>query len=307
MRRVVSVSLGSPRGDKKVVATFLGQEFEISRESVPSLAAAADRIRELDGQVDAIGLGGLDRYLYAGSRRYVIRDGDRLARCAHRTPVVDGSGVKNTLERETIHWLQAEGVVDFPTTRTLLVCAVDRFGMAETLDQLGGPVVYGDLMFSLGIPVPLRSHAQVKLLGALLLPIITRLPVRWFYPTGKQQDESHPRHERWFRWADVVAGDSKFILKYLPGPRSDAMAGKTVVTQTLTPADVERLRERGVTRLVVYTCELEGRAFATNVVEGLLVALAGKPPESMTPADYLEWLHRLQWRPTVRLLTPAQA
>ena len=54
------------------------------------------------GQVDAIGLGGTDLYLVAGGRRYLIRQSARMAAAARVTPVVDGSGVKHTLERETI-------------------------------------------------------------------------------------------------------------------------------------------------------------------------------------------------------------
>jgi hypothetical protein len=303
MKRVVSVSLGSRKGDKTAAATFLGEPFELTRRSVPSLRAGMELIRELDGRVDAIGLGGLDRYLYAGSKRYTIRDGERLARCAVRTPVVDGSGIKNTLERETIHWIQERSVVDLAKSRVLLVCAVDRFGMAEALEKLGGEVIYGDLMFSLGLPIPIRSHAGVKALASLILPIVTRLPITWFYPTGDKQDVVQPKWEEQFRWADVVAGDSKYILRNMPAPESGALAGKTIVTQTLTPADVDALRERGVKRLITSTREFDGRTFATNLVEGVLVALAGKRPEEMRPDDYLAWLRKLDWEPTVRDLT----
>jgi len=40
--------------------------------------------------------------------------------------------------------------------RFLLVSAVDRFGMAETLPELGAETRYGDLIFALGIPIVLR-------------------------------------------------------------------------------------------------------------------------------------------------------
>lgn len=302
MKRVVSVSLGSSKGDRTVRARLLDEEFEISRRAASGLDEASRMIRELDGRVDAIGLGGIDRYLYAGRRRYVIRDGERLARCASVTPVVDGSGIKNTLERRTIEWVQQQGLIDLASERVLLVCAVDRFGMAEALDKLAGEVAYGDLMFSLGLPVALRSRRAVELLGRLTLPIITRLPFTWFYPTGRQQEVSVPRFERWFRWCGVVAGDSKYIFRNMPAASSDALAGKMVITQTLTEADLEALKQRGVRWLVTSTREFSGRTFATNVVEGIIVALAGRRPEEMSPEDYLTWLDRLDWQPSVRLL-----
>ena len=39
-------------------------------------------IKDLDGKVDAIGLGGTDRYLWVDDRRYTFRDIDRIARNA---------------------------------------------------------------------------------------------------------------------------------------------------------------------------------------------------------------------------------
>ena len=302
MKRVVSVSLGSRKGDKCVRTTFLGEEFEIERRSAAGMEAAMALIRELDGQVDAIGLGGIDRYLYAGNRRYTIRDGERLARCAEKTPVVDGSGIKNTLERETIHWLDSQGVIDFGHSRVLLLCAVDRFGMAEALDRLAGYIVYGDLLFALELPIPLRTHKAVQRVGQLLLPIVTNLPFEWFYPTGEKQEKVTPRHEKWFRWADVIAGDSKYLFRYMPVPEKHALKGKTILTQTLTPENVETLRRSGASRLITYTPEIEGRTFATNVFEGILVALAGGGRDGLRPDEYREWLHRMNWQPTIHNL-----
>lgn len=304
MKRVVSVSLGSRKGDKTVTTRLLGEEFELSRRSVPDIPAAMRAIAELDGKVDAIGLGGIDRYVYAGKRRYTLKDGERLARCARITPVVDGSGIKNTLERETIRWIQKSGAVDLKRSKVLLVCAVDRFGMAEALDEVAGEVIYGDLMFALGIPVPIRSLGAVRTLASVILPVVAQLPFQWLYPTGEKQDAITPKFESHFRWADVVAGDSKYIFRYMPTPESGALRGKTLVTQTLTPVDMENLRARGVARVITSTREFDGRTFATNVVEGLIIALAGKRPEQMAPHDYLEWLRRLNWEPTIHDLQP---
>lgn len=304
LKRVVSVSLGSPRGDKSVTTTLLGEEFEISRVGTNGdLQRFAELVRELDGKVDAIGLGGIDLYLYAGKRQYTIRDAAKLAANASRTPVVDGSGIKNTLERETVEWLQREGIVDFSDKKALVVCGVDRFGMGESIARLAKSVVYGDLMFNVGIPIPMRSFTTVRILGAMLLPIVTRLPFRWFYPTGEKQERITPKHEKYFRWADVVAGDYRIIGRFMPPPESGALADKTVITNTLTSADVDDLRARRVKMVVTSTREFDGRTFATNVVEGILVALSGKRPDEMTPEDYLELLKKLDWQPTIRILT----
>ena len=86
---------------------------------------AMELIRSLDGQVAAFGLGGIDLYIYAGTKRYVIRDAAKIASVAQKTPVVDGSGLKNTLERKVITYLRETGI-NFQDVPVLLVCGVDR-------------------------------------------------------------------------------------------------------------------------------------------------------------------------------------
>lgn len=302
MKRVVSVSLGSPKGDKKVTATLMGEEFEISRVGTNGdMAKFAELVRELDGNVDAIGLGGIDLYLYAaGGKRYTIRDAAKLAKNAKISPVVDGSGIKNTLERETVEWLQKKKIVDFTDKKVLVVCGVDRFGMAESISKLAKSTIFGDLMFNVGIPIPIRSYATLNIVARTLLPIVCALPFQWIYPTGEKQEKITPKHENYFRWADVIAGDYKIIGRFMPPPESGALAGKTIITNTLTPADMENLKARGVSRVITYTIEVDGRTFATNVFEGVVVALSGKKPEDMTPQDYLDMLKKMDWAPNVR-------
>ncbi len=92
MKRVVSVSLGSSRRDHKVVVDLLGESVEIARVGTDGdFDRALDLLREIDGKVDAIGLGGIDVYLFVRQKRFAIRDGLRLIEAVKVTPVVDGA------------------------------------------------------------------------------------------------------------------------------------------------------------------------------------------------------------------------
>jgi hypothetical protein len=309
--RIVSVSLGSSRRDKTVETEFLGRPVVVQRLGTDGdMQKAAQMIEDLDGKVAAIGLGGIDLYLIAGKRRWIIRDAARLAAHAKTTPVVDGSGLKNTLERETVNYLAREGHFNLPATagrkpRVLLVSAVDRFGMAEAVDKLDVEQVFGDLIFALKIPIPVRTLGGISLMARTLLPILTRLPFQMLYPTGEKQHELTGRGNKWFNWADVIAGDFLFIGPNLPRPdesNADLLAGKMIVTNTTTEEDVAKLKALGLQKLVTTTPRLQGRSPGTNVMEGVLVALSGKRPEQLTEADYLDLLRQLQWEPTVELL-----
>lgn len=308
MKRVVSVSLGSSKRDKTSRVTILGQEFEVSRVGTDGdMKRFGQMMRELDGKVDAIGLGGIDRYVWIDDRKYTFRDADKLARIAQVTPVVDGSGVKNTLERWTIEFLQESGIVDLIGRNVLLVCAVDRFGMAQAVAKLTDKVVFGDLMFNVGVPIPMKSYSTVRFFGAALLPLVTRLPFQWFYPTGEKQEKSEPKYEKYYRWAEIVAGDYHIIKRTMPSAESGILGGKTLITNTVTADDTLMMIDRKVRMLVTSTPCYDGRYYATNVFEGVLITLLGKRPEDVTPADYEALLKEMKWRPTITDLSQLAA
>ena len=296
MKHIVSVSLGSSKRDKRSEVVIAEESFLIERVGTDGdLRRFQQLFATLDGKVDALGVGGADLYIWVGDRRYTFRSIQRLVVVATKTPVVDGSGLKNTLEREALRWIQEHGVVDFTRSTVLLVAAVDRFGMAQELAQLAQRVIYGDLVFAVGLPIPIRSYRTVEVLGRLLLPIITRLPFQWFYPTGEKQEKRTPRAERLFHEADVIAGDWHYIRRYMP----DRIPNKTVITNTVRKADIEFLRAAGVARVITTTPVIEGESFATNVMEGVIVALTGRRPETLTPDDYRAALCQLNWSPSV--------
>lgn len=296
MRHVVSVSLGSSKRNKSYELEILGEPFKIERLGTDGdLTAFAQMFTDLNGKVDCLGVGGADIYVVVGRRRYAFRQIQKLISGAGVTPVVDGSGLKHTLERETIRSLQADGIVDFAKEKVLLVSAVDRFGMAQALIEAGATTTYGDLLFGLGLPIPIRSYRTVELFGRLVLPIITKLPFKWFYPTGEKQDTRTPKFPKVFGEATLICGDWHYIKRYAP----DRLEGKTILTQTLRQADFDWLRTTGAKRAITTTPIMGGETFATNVMEGVIVALNQKPPSELKESDYLDTLKRLEWKPNV--------
>ena len=303
MKRVVSVSLGSSSRDHRARARFLGEEFDISRVGTDGkLDAAIAMVRELDGNVDAIGLGGIDVYLYAGRHRYALRDGLRLLEAATVTPVVDGSGLKNTLERKAVKFMQDDLGMNLRGKRVLMVSALDRFGMAQALVDAGADVLFGDFIFALDKDMPVRDLHRFEELAEKYLPDACKLPFQFFYPTGKKQEKPpEPKYPQYYDDAEIIAGDFHFMRQFMP-PRLD---GKIVLTNTVTPGNVEELAARGVTLLITTTPDIEGRSFGTNVLEAALVALLRKRWEDVAPEEYDRLLDALQLRPRVVRLNGA--
>ena len=298
MKRAVSISLGSSKRDKRVQLQLLGEQVVIERIGTDGdMERAAQLYRELDGQVDAFGVGGADLGLLVDTKWYPLHSVKPMVRFIYKTPVVDGTGLKTTLERGSAAFLEQAVGAQVQPKRALFTAGSDRWGMSVGFLEQGYDCVFGDLMFALDVPIPLRSAQAVKRLAAVLMPLVSRLPFSMIYPTGDKQEAFVPKHERWYKWATVLAGDCHFIKRHMPLQ----LPGRTVVTNTTTAADVQLFRERGIRYLVTTTPVLEGRSFGTNMMEAALVAVAGKGRKLTTP-ELVDMIARLDFKPQLQQL-----
>jgi len=295
LKTVVSISLGSSKRDHTAEVELMGQRFNVQRTGTNGDMGEMIRfIHDHDGKVDAFGLGGMDLYIQAVNRRYTIRDAQKVADAARKTPVVDGSGLKNTLERRVIEYLAAETELLSGGKKALVVSAMDRFGLSQSMEEAGCEMYYGDLAFILNLPILLRSLTTLAGFARALVPVIRLLPFSMIYPTGDKQETSKTRFPRFFYNADIIAGDFHFIKRYMP----DELPGKTIITNTVTSDDVEMLSCRGVKTLVTTTPEIQGRSFGTNVMEALLIAYTGSQKE-LNPNEYSLLLKELDFKPRI--------
>jgi hypothetical protein len=248
--------------------------------------------RDLDGKVDAFGVGGADLGVMVDRHWYPLYSVHKLVKDIKITPTVDGTGLKNTLEKKSASILR-KVLGDSATTgkKALIMTGVDRWGMLESFVENGYTCVFGDMMFSLGMPFALHKVQSVKTMAALLMPIAGRVPFHWVYPTGKEQEKRTPKHTEWFDWADVIAGDCHYITRYMP----DQLPGKIVVTNTTTQEDMKLFKDAGVKSVVTTTPVLDGRSFGTNMMEAAIMAASGRkaPIDYSHPGNYFEELGKL--------------
>jgi hypothetical protein len=215
----------------------------------------------------------------------------------HKTPVVDGAGLKNTLEGGLAQFIDARIPEAAIVRRALLTSGADRWGMSASFLKARYECIFGDLMFGLGLPIPLRSAGAVKRLAALVMPIVGRLPFPWIYPIGEKQEKRMPKWGQYYAWAGVIAGDAHYVKRHMP----DRLDGKVIATNTTTEEDVELFRRAGVSYLVTSTPRLEGRSFGTNMMEAALVAVSGKG-RPLTHRELAEMLSRMGMEPQLQKL-----
>jgi hypothetical protein len=298
MKTAVSVSLGSSKRDKRVEIELMGERVTIERRGTDGDTDRATALfTELDGQVDALGVGGIDLWVEMGPKRYPLHAAHKLVRGVRQTPVVDGCGLKNTLERQVVPAMVEALGPELAKGRVLLTAGVDRYGMTLSFFEHGYEVVCADLMFALSIPIPVRSLAGLKRTARLMMPIAGRLPISVLYPTGAKQEVIEPKYTKWYDWASVVAGDCHYIKRHMP----DDLRGKVIVTNTTTPTDMALFQERGVRTVVTTTPEFDGRSFGTNMMEAALTAVAAKG-RPLTHSELEAMIQELQLRPVVHAL-----
>ncbi|MEY2819927.1 MAG: quinate 5-dehydrogenase [Chloroflexota bacterium] len=301
MKHAVSISIGSSKRNKAVEVNLLGETVRIERIGTDGdMEAAALKYKELDGKVDAFGVGGADLEALVDGKVYPFYSVRPMVRFVEKTPLVDGGGLKNTLENKAVSFLDSK-VGDYINKlgrKVLIPVGVDRWGLSKSFAEAGYETVFGDMMFGLDIPIPVRSIKGLRTVAALLMPIAGRLPFEMLYPTGEKQEKHVPKFEKYYHWATVIAGDCHYVKRHMP---LDGMQGKVVVTNTTTPEDVEFFRKVGIKYLLTTTPVMDGRSFGTNMMEAALVAVSGKN-RPLTWDELGEMITKLGFEPQLQEL-----
>jgi len=299
MKRAISVSLGSSTRNKTVEAELLGERVHIERIGTDGdEARARELFRDLDGKVDAFGVGGIDLGVHTPWKNYPLYGALKLIQDVKHTPCVDGGGLKDTLEARVVQYMEAQIGAEIQPKTAFLVAGITRYGMTMSFIEGGYKCVFGDLMFGLDIPIPMYGVRTIGIAARVLMPIVGRMPLSMLYPTGEKQLEVVPKYEKYYQGNTVTAGDWLYIKNHMP----EDMQGKVIVTNTTTPEDVDFLKARGVKYLVTTTPVMEGRSFGTNMLEAALIAVSGKG-RVLNSAELDQMLDELGIEPQIRELT----
>ncbi|MDP1715871.1 MAG: hypothetical protein Q8L41_14110 [Anaerolineales bacterium] len=293
MKHAISISLGGSERDKSVKVNLNGQEILVERVGMDGdIAKARQLYLDLDGKVDAFGVGGVDLYLRLDEKEYPLHAALKLVSGVTKTPLCDGRGLKHTLERRVFELAKPQlGEIRFK--QAFIPVAIDRLGLAEAVAEIAERTVFGDLMVALGVPIPIYGIPAFKRVARVMLPFVSHFPMSMiFYGSGGAEQEA--KYTKYFEESDLIAGDFLFMRKYMPND----LSAKTIVTNTTTEDNIALLKERGVKRVITTTPRFDGRSFGTNMNEAMLTAYAGKG-RRLSDHELNELIDELGLKPTV--------
>jgi predicted amino acid dehydrogenase len=294
-------------GDETRRVAFLGQAVAIRRIGCGGEAERARAlIARFDGRVDAISLEGLPAHLRLGPGQRVHTVGASLPSAAQRTPVVDGSGVRDGLERWGVALADRAQPGLFSEKRILMVPGLNHDGLAQALAKHSPSLRYADPVVYFALPdVPgVGTRQTLEQAAAPTLEQLKDFPFRRLAPQANGHPHT-PRAASPFEWADVLAGDIGAIRRYAPAD----LAHKTIVVEHASEADLEDLRRRGASLAVTLMPALDGPdalgAWSAAALEGVLVALRADAAAPLDENTYLDLIADLEWKPAVRYLREA--
>jgi predicted amino acid dehydrogenase len=306
MKQIAVIHLGD--GNSEEIVSLLDQKVRILQFGCGGDGEKARTlIAEQDGKVDCIALDGLPATLYLGNSQRPHTVGATLPAAATKTPLVDGSGIRGGLERWAVILADRAQPGIFAEKRVLLTPGLNHSGLAQALVRHTKQVRYADPILYFSLPdFPLvGARSTLEQAAGPTLDQLKDAPFRRLRPTsGEPQRE---RSAEPFQWADVIAGDIGAILRYGP----DTMARKTVVVECATPAELDALKQRGVSIAVTLMPSLDpqnslGR-WSAAVVEAVLVALRRDPHMPLSEDTYLDLMADIVWTPHVQYLQPEEA
>ncbi|HMM86872.1 dehydrogenase [Azohydromonas sp.] len=296
MKTVVGISLGSSKQDFDFTTRFLGQRLHVQRLGTNgSLERALKLVTQWDGNAAAIGVGLVKDSDGFGAR--TDHHADKLAAAAERTPLTTGARLADIVQEWAVRHAQAELGHYFDNARVLFFSGLAGRKLAHAMSEYTENLRFADPLLQLGVPKLLGSLDALQLYASGAHLVADWVPPRLTpAPLLAQWSQHVLRHA--MRKATVVVAP----VHELDAFGAQELAGKTVVTSTVSDKRLAALARKGVQMVIDGAPLVEGHVIAPDLLHAMIVAARRKPPQQILEDDLLEILAGLQLAP--RILYP---
>ena len=295
MKSVVGISLGASDQDFGFTTTFLGEKIHVRRLGTDgSTAKAATLIKQWEKKADAIGLGVLKDHYKAGAHRFVEKDSARPKALVTHVPVTIGGRLGDILQEWAVRHAQIQLGNYFNNARVLFFSGMTNYKLAMSMSEYTENVRFADPLQQLGVPKLLSS------LEALQLYSTGAHYVRdWSLPvglaTGPIKDWTRFVLRKAMQKASVIVAAVHELDEF----GLEELAGKTVITSTVSDERIAQLKDKGVHMVIDGAPCMAGHVLGPHLLDAMIIAATGKNPQDILEDDYLEIITGLEMEPRI--------
>jgi predicted amino acid dehydrogenase len=298
MKTIIGISLGSRAQDFAFETRFLGVPMRIERIGTDgSLEKAARLVRRWDGKAAAIGLGLPHERWTVGRRRFEDADVLAVTRLARRTPATTGARLQSIFLEWAVRETQARLGHYFDNARVLFFSGLSNHRVATTLAEYTQNLSFADPIRQLGVPKLLTSLDALALYAEGAHYVSGWKPPR-LLPAALVEEWTRFVLRRALRDAHAVVAPVHELDEF----GLEELAGKTVVTSTVNAERVADFADKGVALVVDAAPEIDGHVLGPGIIDAMILAATGKPPDALDDDDYLSIVTEAALEP--RLIWP---
>ncbi|PWB60979.1 MAG: dehydrogenase [Betaproteobacteria bacterium] len=283
MKRVVGISLGTDAQDFAFKARFLGKQLDVRRIGTNHSVERAEKLlRHWEYHADAIGVGVAREAYTVGSQRFVDEEGARLTAAVTRVPVTTGARLGDILQEWALRHVQAKLGNYFNNARVLFFSGVANYKLAQSFAEYTPNLEFADALLQLGIPKMLTSLEALELYASGAHYVTDRVPD---LVTDNAVAREWQRFvlRRAMRDATVIVAP----IHELDAFGLEELAGKTILTSTVSEARIAQLKAKGVNLVIDGAPSLFGHVLGPSVLDAMIIAALGKEPDDILEDDYL--------------------
>jgi predicted amino acid dehydrogenase len=247
---------------------------------------------------------GITKTLSLGDSTVKHLNAGRFFDLAHQSPVVDGGGVRDAMERWAIRLAADLQPGIWSRKRVLLVPGLNHNGLAQAFGQYSQEIRYADpgIYFSLPSASMIGRAETLDIAEGFTLSQLRSFSFSRLFPMASP--DGSERYLKSFIWADILAGDIGAIRRFSPPD----LKRKIVVTEYVTEEDVADLKSRGASAVVTTMPWLDGASSVSAAAfEGCLAAICAEAKTPASKTTYLNLMAGLDWKPTIITLQPDEA
>ncbi len=277
--------MGAGEEDFELDARFMGQRFKVLRVGANgSRARAARLVASWQDRAAAIGIGLTkdDAPLEGGTPTVAVTTGDRL---------------RDILQEWALRQVQQKLGGYFNNARVLFFSGRDNYKLALAMAEYTQNLEFADPLLQMAVPKLLTSLESLELYTTGAHYALDWVPDA-LVASGPGKDWAHFVLRKAMQDATVIVAAVHELDRF----DAEDLAGKTIITSTVSDSRLARLKQKGVNMVVDGAPELFGRVVGPSLLDAMIIAATRKPPGELLEDDYLEIISKLKLEP--RILYP---